>query len=131
MYLFGGFDGTRLNDVYKINIENIKYDNDTINYKSNKVINENISNFFNNLETFKWVDVKPKNNEIFTARTGHCSCIVNNKIYVFGGTSKINSNEGENLRKNDLFSFDLSSHKWICIDDNGQKPSNRSGSKVV
>ena len=58
------------------------------------------------------------------ARLYHASFVTNQKLYVFGGTNKIETSGQEFF--NDLWEFDLESESWVSVEVTGSIPSPRS-----
>ncbi|CAD8099772.1 unnamed protein product [Paramecium sonneborni] len=107
LYLVGGFDGQRRNDVHRINLdsENGRQQIEQIRQAPHLM----------------WIQLDLKDR--FTPRTGHTACVLQNKIYLFGGVD-----QSGNIN-NDLNCFDGNS--WSVIITQGQIPSARSGAKMV
>ncbi|XP_067930012.1 kelch domain-containing protein 1-like [Watersipora subatra] len=70
-------------------------------------------------------EVKP------TAREGHCSCVIRDALYVFGGVS-IDSDEQAHENA-DLWRFDLTEGKWteVACASASEKPMSRSAATMV
>ena len=91
--LFGGYsEGEMLNTIYKFNIET--------------------------KEITKIEYGESDTNNIPSPRTGHGSFIINNYLYIFGGSIK----DGSLL--NDLWKLDIENIKWEKIEDNNKEQNN-------
>lgn len=116
MYIVGGYDGSRKNDMYKISLQEESPEDD---------LETNPLAEMNQIEEdlLSWKEIK-FNGKTYSARTGHTAVLINNKIYVFGGTD-------ETTRRNDLYSYDIQSNLWVQVDTNGMVPTPRSGAKSI
>ena len=94
LYIFGGSikDGSLLNDLWKLDLESINWEEIPID---NNLSKEN------------------ENNELLlpSPRSGHSLLIVNSDLYIFGG--KI----GLFQESNDLWKYDINSNKFILLHD--------------
>ncbi len=91
MYIFGGFDGNKLNDVYRINLTTIQ---EVETGNSNK--EEDIwripftKQSLEELPPLKWKKITQKNKSVlFSPRTGHEVVFCKKRLYLFGGTDDI------------------------------------------
>jgi len=68
------------------------------------------------LNSSKWSSIENKGNlsSIPCSRVAHSSCLINDKIYIFGGRVGVGMGEGS---LNDLYEFDTSSNNWKLLDD--------------
>ena len=62
-----------------------------------------------NLATHTWSIAEVKSKHRPNARLGHASCVLNNKLYVFGGRTGVDMGEHS---LNDLHVYDLDSQTW-------------------
>lgn len=116
MYIVGGFDGIRKNDVYRINLQEDSPEDDleTNPLAVTKDVEEDL---------LCWKEIK-FTGKTYSARTGHTSVQIGCKIYVFGGTD-------ETTRRNDLHCYDMMSNCWSQVETQGMVPTPRSGAKGV
>lgn len=116
MYIVGGFDGARKNDMYRISLQDQSPEDDleTNPLAETKDMEE---------ELLSWREIK-FTGKTYSARTGHTAVLICNKIYVFGGTD-------EATRRNDLYCYDMLSNNWSPVDTQGMVPTPRSGAKGV
>ena len=116
MYIVGGFDGARKNDIYRISLQDQSPEDDleTNPLAVTKEIQE---------ELLSWKEIK-FSGKTYSARTGHTAVQIGNKIYVFGGTD-------ETTRRNDLYCYDMLNNIWNQVETQGMVPTPRSGAKGV
>eukprot|EP00403_Amphidinium_massartii_P044184 CAMPEP_0178456924 /NCGR_PEP_ID=MMETSP0689_2-20121128/46746_1 /TAXON_ID=160604 /ORGANISM="Amphidinium massartii, Strain CS-259" /LENGTH=777 /DNA_ID=CAMNT_0020083147 /DNA_START=45 /DNA_END=2376 /DNA_ORIENTATION=- len=154
MYILGGFDGRRLNDMYRIQLRtrsdlsraralaNAEANNTapapggTVQQQAAACACGAIGDAQDaaaalmpeDMWTWQKVEAQPgqdAKNQVYTPRTGHAVVVWNHCFYLMGGTD-------ENARKNDIYKYDVRSRSWTCIDPvYGSAPSARSGSKAV
>lgn len=72
-------------------------------------------------ETFEWEKVIINPNSIPEHRDSHTLCLIQGKIYLFGGKTP---NPNEKV-KNDLWIFDPTKHEWKRVDASGTIPPPR------
>jgi len=150
MYILGGFDGHRLNDMYRIQLRTKQELN------RNRVPGVEGSGGANGSmpadasrsgagaigdaqdaaaslmpeDLWSWQKVEAQAGQdgkpsVYTPRTGHAVVVWNHSFYLMGGTD-------ENARKNDIYKYDVHSRTWQMVDPvYGNAPSARSGSKAV
>ena len=121
LYVFGGSikDGGLLNDLWKLDLEAIKWEEIISNKNEKKDENNgenNDENKENKDENRENEDNNVENNndnylEKPSPRSGHSLLMVNNEIYIFGG--KI----GMFQECNDLWKYDISGNKFILLHD--------------
>jgi hypothetical protein len=121
LYVFGGSikDGGLLNDLWKLDLEAIKWEEIISNKNEKKDENNgenNDENKENKDENRENEDDNVENNngnnlEKPSPRSGHSLLMVNNEIYIFGG--KI----GMFQECNDLWKYDISGNKFILLHD--------------
>ena len=116
LYLLGGYDGARKNDMFRLYLNVLSPEDDI---ESNPLLATNPLDD----GAFCWKEIEC-NGRSYSARTGHCAINIKGMIYVFGGTD-------ETTRRNDLHCFDTSTNVWKPVDCAGEVPSARSGAKVV
>jgi len=116
MYVFGGFDGNRLNDAYRLNLNELSPEDDL---ESNPLAQTTEIED----DLFEWKQIQVTG-PTYSARTGHCAINAGNRFYVFGGTDESN-------RRNDLYLFDIENSSWRQVVCQGQVPQPRSGAKGV
>ena len=77
-----------------------------------------INNCFSvfDLKGLKWSTIENKADSfnIPCSRVAHTSCLINDKIYIFGGRTGVGMGDGA---FNDLYEFDTSNNQWKLIDD--------------
>ena len=95
IYILGGYDGSRKNDMYRFPLHDLSPEDDI---ESNPLLPTN--SLENEVLCWKEIDCIGKN---YSARTGHCAINIEGMIYVFGGTD-------ETTRRNDLHCIDTSTH---------------------
>ena len=114
MYVFGGFDGVRRNDMYRLYLQDLSPEEDI---ESNPMATTKPPES----EVFSWKLLLPQG-AIYSKRTGHSAVSCSNYFYVFGGTDEIN-------RRNDLYRYDVGIKAWSQIPALGDLPKARSGAK--
>lgn len=116
MYIVGGFDGTRRNDIYRISLQDQSPEDflETNPLAVTKDIEEDL---------LSWKEIK-FTGKTYSARTGHTAVQIGYKIYVFGGTD-------ETTRRNDLYAYDMMTNIWTQVETQGMVPTPRSGAKGV
>ena len=115
MFILGGFDGVRRNDMYRLYLQDLSPEEDI---ESNPMAQMRSVDS----EAFIWQVVVPQGT-IYSKRTGHSAVALNNSFYIFGGTD-------ENNRRNDLYRFDLPTKTWTLLSAvTGEIPTPRSGSR--
>jgi len=146
MYILGGFDGRRLNDIYRVLLRTKseltrsanRLDGQSVNapalHDANRGMpgssgavgdanDQALSHMPEDLWTWQRIDVQM--GQVYTPRTGHAVVVWNHCFYLMGGTD-------ENARQNDIYRYDVRNRTWVCIDPvSGNAPSARSGSKAV
>lgn len=136
MYILGGFDGRRLNDMYKIQLRTRADVQKAANRPENLVSNSDpqlgaIGDAQDQAcahmpeDLWTWQRCEEQHGQVYTPRTGHAVVVWNHCFYLMGGTD-------ENARQNDVYRFDVRTSIWHLIDNVcGETPSARSGSKTV
>lgn len=151
MYILGGFDGRRLNDMYHITLRSkgelakITQNNRGVNGSTNENSQANgapgrssgstgqtaIGDAQDEAGTlmpedlWMWQRVDSQSGQLYTPRTGHAVVVWNHCFYLMGGTD-------ENARQNDIYRYNVRQHTWILVEPtSGHVPSARSGSKAV
>lgn len=114
MYVFGGFDGVRRNDMYRLYLQDLSPEEDL---ESNPMVQMRSVES----EAFVW-QVVVTQGAIYSKRTGHSGVSLNGFFYIFGGTDETN-------RRNDLYRFDPSIKAWAQLPALGDTPTPRSGSR--
>jgi len=148
MYILGGFDGRRLNDMYRVPLRS----KSELARCQSRVSDQNAgsppapagsqggngargnqgaigdaqgqeTHMPEDLWTWQRIDMQV--GQVYTPRTGHAVVVWNHCFYLMGGTD-------ENARQNDIYRYDVRNRTWVCIDPvSGHAPSARSGSKAV
>jgi N-acetylneuraminic acid mutarotase len=116
LYVLGGYDGSRKNDMFRLYLTDVSPEDDIESNPLLATTNENDERL-----CWKEIEIIGKS---YSSRTGHCAINSKGKIYVFGGTD-------ETTRRNDLHEFDTISHVWKLVDCAGEVPTTRSGAKCV
>ena len=116
LYVLGGYDGSRKNDMFRLYLTDVSPEDDI---ESNPLLATKDGND----EGLCWKEIEI-NGKSYSARTGHCSINFKGNIYVFGGTD-------ETTRRNDLHAFDTTTHIWRQVECIGDVPTTRSGAKCV
>lgn len=148
MFILGGFDGRRLNDMYRIMLrtpteiarQNRASMDASIGLSSSGNMSDNIlatqstgaigdaqdaADALMPEDMWTWQRVNDQMGQVYTPRTGHAVVVWNHCFYLMGGTD-------ENARQNDIYRYDMRNRTWTCIDPvSGHAPSARSGSKAV
>lgn len=146
MYILGGFDGRRLNDMYRIllrtkselarcqsRIADQAAGSPPVPSGSLKGASSGSSAAVGDAQDgahmpedlWSWQRVDDQKGQVYTPRTGHAVVVYNHCFYLMGGTD-------ENARQNDIYRYDVRNRTWVCIDPvTGHAPSARSGSKAV
>ena len=116
MYIVGGYDGARKNDMFRISllVESPEDDLETNPLAVMDGIEEDL---------LSWQRINFQG-KTYSARTGHTSVLIASKIFVFGGTD-------ETTRRNDLYAYDMASNLWVQVETQGMVPTPRSGAKGV
>ena len=60
------------------------------------------------------------------ARTGHCACVSDDVMFVFGGKD-VQPGKDEQRIYNDLYGFDLNQREWLAIDTRWRRPAGGDG----
>jgi N-acetylneuraminic acid mutarotase len=84
------------------------------------------NNFFvYDLKESKWSKIENIGDQKPCSRVGHTSCVLSNKIYIFGGRVGVGMGEGS---LSDLYEFDTLTYNWKLLDDGKSKnaPISRS-----
>lgn len=146
MYILGGFDGRRLNDMYRIQLrtgpELVQCQRNVSEQPSSSLIppscamNRSVASpgavgdaqasaaALIPEDLWTWHRIDKQYGQSYTPRTGHAVIVWNHCFYLMGGTD-------ENARQNDIYRYDVGHHTWTCIEPvTGNPPSARSGSKV-
>lgn len=128
IYIMGGFDGWKRNDMYKILIDKKAVstaDEEEKELNSDGVAKKEIftPEYFQSMPLNKWQKIKC-NGDLYTPRTGHEVIAYDEKIYLFGGTD-------DDQRKNDLYCYDIYKNTWELLKADGDVPSRRSGSRGI
>lgn len=115
MYVFGGFDGVRRNDMYRLYLQDLSPEEDIENNPMTemKPCDPN--------EAYAWLPV-PYQGIVYSKRTGHSAVAYANSLYVFAGTDEVR-------RNNDLYRYDLNTKIWAPVQASGDLPKPRSGAK--
>lgn len=147
MYILGGFDGRRLNDMYHILLRT--KEELARCQQQNRGMNESTSAQANGggprgsqstaaigdapdaagtlmpEDLWTWQRVDAQSGQLYTPRTGHAVVVWNHCFYLMGGTD-------ENARQNDIYRYNVRQRTWILVEPtSGHVPSARSGSKAV
>lgn len=143
MYILGGFDGRRLNDMYQIlfrsreELVRISSANHDISGSSETAARSassgraaigdapDAAGTLMPEDLWTWQRVDSQSGQLYTPRTGHAVVVWNHCFYLMGGTD-------ENARQNDIYRFNVRQRSWILVEPtSGHVPSARSGSKAV
>mmetsp|Transcript_110192 Transcript_110192/g.235255 ORF Transcript_110192/g.235255 Transcript_110192/m.235255 type:complete len:782 (+) Transcript_110192:69-2414(+) len=152
MYILGGFDGRRLNDMYRVQMRSStdvarcqgRFADQAAGGSSGSAqltngVSRNgtggsagaigdaqdMGDAHMPEDLWTWQRIDNETGQIYTPRTGHAVVVWNHCFYLMGGTD-------ENARQNDIYRFDVRTRNWVCIDPvHGHAPSARSGSKAV
>lgn len=116
LYILGGYDGLRKNDMFRLYLTDSSPEDDI---ESNPLLAINPEND----EKLCWKEIEVTGKS-YSARTGHCAINFKGQIFVFGGTD-------ENTRRNDLHVLDTVSLVWRQVECIGDIPTARSGAKCV
>lgn len=142
MYIMGGFDGIKRNDVYRILIDEkfspknssssvggaaaVTSSGNAIEIEAEPALNDHkhelTNEYFNNILLQHWYRLE-NHGKVFTGRTGHEALIWKKNIYVFGGTD-------DNAKLSDLYVYGVYKNEWEKVVTNGTAPCPRSGAKV-
>ena len=117
MYILGGFDGMRRNDMYRLYLQDLSPE---VDIESNPLAEMKPCD---GNEAFMWVQI-PSQGAIYSKRTGHSAVVCANSLYVFAGTDEVR-------RNNDLYRYDMNTKIWTQISAIGDLPKPRSGAKGV
>lgn len=149
MYILGGFDGRRLNDMYRIQLRtkaeltrlqgreqapgNVPASvPSSSTQKGNNTASlgavgdaQDQAGVYMPEDFWMWQLVDVNEGQVYTPRTGHAVVVWNHCFYLMGGTD-------ENARQNDIYRYDVRQKSWTCIEPvTGSAPSARSGAKAV
>lgn len=142
MYILGGFDGRRLNDIYRIHLrskselarmhsgrssQEIAPTNQNPAAVSSSAIGDaqDQAVMYTPEDLWTWQHMDVQQGQVYTPRTGHAVVVWNHHFYLMGGTD-------ENARQNDIYRYDVRNQSWVLIEPvSGKAPSARSGSKAV
>lgn len=153
MYILGGFDGRRLNDMYRVLLRTPAElarsqsrgpepvpstpppatpvaGRDSWQRSSTASIGavgdaQDAAGSHMPEDLWTWQKIDGQTGQVYTPRTGHAVVVWNHCFYLMGGTD-------ENARQNDIYRYDVRNKSWNCIDPvSGCAPSARSGSKAV
>eukprot|EP00929_Paragymnodinium_shiwhaense_P013396 TRINITY_DN121257_c0_g1_i1.p1 TRINITY_DN121257_c0_g1~~TRINITY_DN121257_c0_g1_i1.p1 ORF type:complete len:780 (+),score=173.99 TRINITY_DN121257_c0_g1_i1:233-2572(+) len=152
MYILGGFDGRRLNDMYRILLrtpaELAQTDRQFRDQEGgNGAVSsrdggsggmqapgvgqgavgdaQDVAEAHMPEDLWCWQRVGEQQGQVYTPRTGHAVVVWNHCFYLMGGTD-------ENARQNDIYRYDVRNRNWVLIEPvSGHAPSARSGSKAV
>jgi N-acetylneuraminic acid mutarotase len=131
MILFGGFcRGARSNDIYIMNLKTFKWEKvictglqpnprssiSAIIYNGGMFVfggaedgNEKLSDLWRyDIERKSWSEIRP-NGTLPTPRSGHCGCLLNDVLVIFGGIQEITR------ETNDMYSYNITANEWGCI----------------
>lgn len=130
LYLCGGFDGYKLNDIWKINANELCFRHwrkpSIIKIKDTEI--EDLEKYFSTLKSETWKVLGfAKQDYIPVERTGHCFEYYNYKLYCLGGIMSNN----EYILYNFADVFSLEKMKWEVVKLEGPAPSPRSGMRGV
>jgi N-acetylneuraminic acid mutarotase len=146
MFIIGGFDGEKLNDIWKINLKDVCYHSWNTKPKTNKVLksstdankgfgkksvatevsrNNFIDKILKNLDVNEWNEISydKKDKYIPEPRTGHNIFISNNNLYIIGGMN-LNSKV---ITFDTVHIFNISTGLWSVSKTKGDIPEARSG----
>lgn len=127
IYIMGGFDGWKRNDMYKILIDRSRESQmeEEVKREELKSEDENVfsSEYFEQLPLLEWGVLDPQGMN-YSPRTGHEAIYHNDKVYLFGGTD-------DDQRKNDLYCYDIYKNKWSLLPSQGSVPTRRSGTRGI
>eukprot|EP00930_Biecheleria_cincta_P027704 TRINITY_DN19403_c0_g1_i1.p1 TRINITY_DN19403_c0_g1~~TRINITY_DN19403_c0_g1_i1.p1 ORF type:complete len:778 (-),score=111.17 TRINITY_DN19403_c0_g1_i1:264-2597(-) len=148
MYILGGFDGRRLNDMYRVLLRTKPELTRTQKSLADQAASsppapassrnggsssstgavgdaQEQAQMLMPEDLWSWTRVDGQQGQVYTPRTGHAVVVWNHCFYLMGGTD-------ENARQNDIYRYDVRNKMWACIDPvTGHAPSARSGSKAV
>mmetsp|Transcript_14498 Transcript_14498/g.41674 ORF Transcript_14498/g.41674 Transcript_14498/m.41674 type:complete len:490 (-) Transcript_14498:94-1563(-) len=148
MYILGGFDGRRLNDIYRILLRSKPELQRTANRletqmgQGSSAVKQDVYGGAGGVapvaigdgdqagthmpeDLWSWQRVDVQFGQVYTPRTGHAVVVWNHCFYLMGGTD-------ENARQNDIYRYDVRQRLWVCVEPvSGDAPSARSGSKAV
>jgi N-acetylneuraminic acid mutarotase len=155
MYILGGFDGRRLNDMHRILLRTPQelarrgsarpaVDDAGAGQKPNGAQTmagtanaraasdmgpvgdaQDQSSALMPEDLWTWQKVTDQYGKMYTPRTGHAVVVWNNCFYLMGGSD-------EKSLQNDIYQFNVHLKRWDLIDPvTGTAPSARSGSKAV
>ncbi|CAJ1328028.1 unnamed protein product [Effrenium voratum] len=146
MYILGGFDGRRLNDMYRIvlrtkpelqrcqkQLADQASSSPPVPVGSSRpdALSGAVGDAQDAAQTLMpedlwcWTRIDGQQGQVYTPRTGHAVVVWNHCFYLMGGTD-------ENARQNDIYRFDVRNKVWACVKPvAGDPPSARSGSKAV
>ena len=104
-----------------------RWGHSAIIYNNNMIIfggrhlQRSLSNIYSlNFETLTWVKIEPAGN-IPLARDSHSAVLYNNyDMLIFGGN-------GQTIKFNDLWDFNISEYKWTKLTTQGESPCPRDG----
>mmetsp|Transcript_10290 Transcript_10290/g.26135 ORF Transcript_10290/g.26135 Transcript_10290/m.26135 type:complete len:786 (+) Transcript_10290:111-2468(+) len=139
MYILGGFDGRRQNDMHRILLctdpqQRGAPETTTTSLAAQATRSGAHGSVGDGAEEqaalmpedfWKWQEVRGQTGTVYSPRTGHAVVVWNNCFYLFGGTD-------ENARQSDIYCFTVSTKRWCLVNPvTGTPPSARSGSKAV
>jgi len=149
MYILGGFDGRRLNDMYRILLRTKSELQRCQKQLAEQAASsppvpsssarpedapgstgavgdaQDAAQTLMPEDLWCWTRIDDQLGQVYTPRTGHAVVVWNHCFYLMGGTD-------ENARQNDIYRYDVRHKTWACIDPvTGSPPSARSGSKAV
>eukprot|EP01080_Neovahlkampfia_damariscottae_P012069 gene12069-5562_t len=117
VYLFGGDDGKK---TFTQNLKRWFY---TFSFLIS--FSEYLNDMYQlSLEELYWKKITPKN-EPPCGRRYHCSVIIDEYLYIFGGEDTIDT------MLNDLYKFNLNSFEWTKLNDCGVVPAPRRYSTCI
>lgn len=148
MYILGGFDGRRLNDMYSIQLRTreellrsqsqnrpvadqmpgaLPGQSNRASASSTAAVGDaqDQAGAYMPEELWTWSRVENQTGQLYTPRTGHAVVVYNHCFYLMGGTD-------ETARQNDIYRYNLRQKTWFLVEPtSGNIPSARSGSKAV
>jgi N-acetylneuraminic acid mutarotase len=150
MYILGGFDGRRLNDMHCVQLRTVQElarlqaqdrtagmgaqsssgqwgRGQAPGAGANSAVGDaqDAAAGLTPEDMWAWHQVRDQQGHIYTPRTGHAVIVWNHCFYLMGGTD-------ENARQNDIYRYDVRKRIWALVGPaSGHAPSARSGSKAV
>lgn len=143
MYVLGGFDGRRLNDMHCIQLRTKQEllrtreaDKSVAGGSSSQQARgsasqgavgdaQDVAGALMPEDMWSWQGVNGQQGQVYTPRTGHAVVVWNHCFYLMGGTD-------ENARQNDIYRYNVRQRQWALVEPTGgMAPSARSGSKAV